>query len=151
MTEASQSETGELDPTATYSSRSWGWQPTWGIDGNGLLTIAVKSRHLETSQYSVEELDSLPGLMGRQFRLTKIDGGKAYVVAIGGLESCTCQAGQCRAKEPSVCKHLDAMRAILARGLLGGEEIENERSGLWMLDEPGEPTVAEIEAGDSHK
>lgn len=142
-----------LPATATYSHRAWGWFPSQPHlpegDGLGRLTIeCVKGNRKESTQYVVEELDPLPGLMGRQFRLTKLDDVTAYIMAIGGLESCSCMAGQTRAKEKSVCKHRDAVRALIARGLLGGDPglAENERSGLWILDDPGEPTIAELEA-----
>lgn len=109
-------ETGLLEPTTKYGTRAWGWHhavPGTG-DGLGLLSIEVTNgSRRETTRYVVEELDPLPGLMGRQFKLTKTHTDTSYTVVIGGLPSCTCQAGQCRLP----CKHLDAVAAIAAKVL----------------------------------
>jgi len=134
-------KTGLLEPTATYLSRAWGWfraVPGTG-DGMGLLSIELtKPRSRETTRYAVEEVEPLPGLLGRQFRLTKSHTDTVYIVAIGGLPSCTCIAGQTRAGAESVCKHQDAMRALLAAGHLGGDP--SLAVALPSLDSPREDT-----------
>jgi len=135
-------QTGNLGETATYASRVWVWF------AGGLLQIECDDKHGRRTvvQYQVEDLGMLPGLMGREFKLTKWGVEPAeYRVAIGALSRCSCMAGQTRGKEPEPCKHLAAMRAIEARGLLDGEVLDNERSGLAFEDRPGEPTAYELD------
>lgn len=110
---------GEMAPTASYHTRRWEWEPAdvaadrW--DGrDGTLWIAVEhGRKVEEDGYKVEEMDPLPGLTGRVFRLTNLtdpDVKEPYRVVVGALQECTCMAGACR--KNATCKHLDAMRAI---------------------------------------
>lgn len=147
---------GLLDESATYAIRAWGWYPADPRlpegDGLGRLTIeqqkTVGSKK-EIAEYTVAEIEAMPGLMGLRFKLTKLDEAASYLVVVGGLESCSCQAGQCRAGRRLVCKHLDAVRALVRRGLIGDPALiagEHGRSVLWCLDEPGEPTVSELES-----
>ena len=69
----------------------------------------------ELSCYRVEELDPLPGLVGRVFRLHPLGrrGGEVYRVVVGGLPSCSCKSGQCRRElGADACKHLAALTAL---------------------------------------
>ncbi|MFO0806059.1 MAG: hypothetical protein U0791_23385 [Gemmataceae bacterium] len=128
MLDYSRLETGELEPTirkgGKETARAWGWHPSIPGTGDGaghLMIELTRGRQRETSRYVVEEIDPLPGLMGRQFRLRKCHSDTVYVVAIGGLPSCTCPRGQTGAARVNVCKHLDAIRALVAAGHLGGD------------------------------
>lgn len=145
---------GSLGETASYTSRGWGFVPSLdrgSDDGLGLLALECDRPNgfREESKYNLFELDALPGLMGRRFKLVRSVPAEPpfYVVTLGGLPSCTCTAGQCRAKEGlRACKHLEALHVILNKGLLGGVVLDNEQSGLAFEDRPGERTVAELEA-----
>lgn len=141
-------ETGLLEPTATYSQRAWGWYDATGEHGIGLLTLELRytDGFLAESTYHVHELDPVPGLLGRRFALRRAGADRVYEVTLGAMPGCTCPGGQFRAKHASICKHLDAMKVIEARGLLGDPLglLAEPPSGLWFHDEPGEPTTAEL-------
>jgi hypothetical protein len=142
-------QSGLLPPTATYPSRAWGWIPAINACnalGRLVLECDYANGEREERRYMVEEMGALPGLMGRRFKLVR-DHGDPYVVTLGAMPSCTCTAGQCRAKfGVEACKHLAALDAIARKGLLLDELADNERSGLAFEDRPGEPTVAELVA-----
>ena len=153
MLDFAELHSGLLDSTATYSCRAWGWFPADrnrpGEDGLGRLTLETwksATGKKEMTQYVVERLRELPGLLGASYRLTKLDTVESYIVEIGGVVRCSCMAGQCRGKEGlDACKHLAAVQVLTERGLLDDPEpLENERSGLAFEDEPGTPTVAEL-------
>lgn len=109
----------DLGQTATYKSRSLGWTPVQAAnpegDGLGLLTLQLKKGdRLEELLYGIWPLGELAGLMGERFRVQQRNKDKEYVVTLGAIPSCTCEAGSCGRS----CKHLDALLALDAKGLL---------------------------------
>lgn len=143
---------GSLGSTETYAARTWAWWPAVQPGAVlGLLQVeCVRGSKTCTVQYQVEDLGVLPGLMGREFKLTKNGADPVeYLVTLGPLSRCSCMAGQTRGKQAEPCKHLAAMRAIEARGLLGDPMglLAEPPSGMWFHDEPGEPTMSELSTG----
>jgi len=127
---------GTLPPTDTYSLREWSWEPAAGEgDGDGRTGTLVidleraKGGH-DSDTYAVTELDPLPGLMGRVFKLVNMSetppipgfGERTtYETVVGGLCRCSCPAGQHRAKHGTACcKHLETLTAVVGRGLVDG-------------------------------
>ena len=125
--------TGELPPTETYSRRAWTWEPA-GPDADGRLgTLTIELERdrggREYDEYAVAELDPLPGLMGRVFRLVNMSetpplpgfGERtAYEVVVGGLARCGCPAGQFRAQHgEKACKHLAVLALLVGSGVIG--------------------------------
>lgn len=114
-----------MPETATYSHRAWEWVPSdragedLAEDGHGVLGIELVRRSggkVEKASYTVTELEAMPGLLGRRFRLQPRhqDDREPYTVTLGGTPSCTCPAGQTRAKERVLCPKCDGSgRAIV--------------------------------------
>lgn len=115
-----------LGETATYAARECSWVRSDGRDddGIGLLLIELTKNNgdREEFRYVVKELDPLPGLVGRRFQLFKTPDAEPYTVVTGGMPSCSCMAGQTRARQENVCKHQDAMKAVEEKGLLRSKE-----------------------------
>ena len=61
-------------------------------------------------------LFEMPCLAGRMFRLGRADMTEKYTIAVVGAESaCNCKSALYR----KTCRHQDAIRVLLSRGLLG--------------------------------
>ena len=118
---------GELEPTKSWSRRSWHWIPSPDRASgrrDGLLCIRqqhgkglnVKS---ETDVYACEE-QTPEGFPGRVFLLTNVTDDQSpdsYQTFVGdGIDSCTCPAARYGAK---VCKHRCSIRALIASGAIG--------------------------------
>jgi|GEM_PF-6854971 len=137
---------GRLAPTATYHVREWRWLPhEVAHDGRiGTLVIILahrarrelargrysKATELEIDTYGVREETHL-GATGRVFLLRKDkppeeeerERQEAYRCVVGGMvETCGCQAGgfdRVRTLANIVgCKHRDALRAMIADGVI---------------------------------
>lgn len=121
--------------------------PETGL-GRLSIELTPEKGKRETTHYIVTEAGSLPGLIGRRFHLLPDHAeGETYEVVTGANPSCTCPAGNMRKKERvicdkcggggggvdpgtvcgecggdgmvgSVCKHQDAMKALLQEGII---------------------------------
>lgn len=113
----------EMEPTRTYARRVWLWvpadttHPAW--DGRlGDLTIQLQRTRragcrVEQDTYAVQDEY---GPDGREFlllNLTDPDQEDVYRVHPES-QTCSCTAAQCG----QICKHRDALSALLARGHL---------------------------------
>ena len=114
-----------LDPTATYRSRSGLWLSGVG-SGDGILTlttVSAKGFAVAADIYGVEEVR--PESFGeRRFTLVKAteggdpDGEAPYaVVLLRGMSACSCQSGRMGFRT-SQCKHGCALSHIIAAGRL---------------------------------
>ena len=115
-----------LDPTATYRSRSGLWIAAGG-SGDGILTlttVSAKGFAVLSHVYGVEEVR--PRLHNeRRFQFVRAsegDGGEEqespYEVSVQrGMTSCTCQSGRMGFRTSS-CKHSSVILALIAAGQL---------------------------------
>ncbi len=125
----------ELGPTATYAARTAVWVSNGSgevdmpsgeiVPGLGKLTIRLRKAHawwgrIETDTYAVQEIE--PEQMGTRLflllNLTDPDQGEPYRVTVGGVNNCRCRAGLVGR---FVCKHQDAIAALIAEGILEPE------------------------------
>lgn len=156
----SRDRVGTLPNTDTYSDRCWQWVPAVDEPDGSVARLVIEQRKgtvREHDEYAVTELEPLPGLMGRRFKLVNMSetpplpgfGERTtYETTVGGLPSCTCPAGQYRAAHGAhACKHLLTLFRLLEKGILddldepGGDKVA---SGLVYHDKPGEPTAHEL-------
>jgi hypothetical protein len=132
---------GELAPTLTYARRELVWV-TLGtgcvtltrtlpsgevveetIPALGKLTIKQQKarsgagRAIEVDTYAVQQLDpEHPGTrLYALLNLTDPEQGEPYLVTVGGVNLCRCQAGRCRLPG---CKHRDALLHLENAGYL---------------------------------
>lgn len=84
-------------------------------EGLALLEItSFTQRGPVTSRYWVERLMAQESVVG--YRLTKMGGGKSYVVRLGQDGWCECKDHEHRhAGQGTACKHRKSLQAALAR------------------------------------
>jgi hypothetical protein len=124
---------GELAPTTTYDRREWQWYPasdsSYLVDRDGSLMLAVthgrRVIRTEIDWYAVQEEHDRglpPGI--RSFLLENEfdpDPDGPFRCVVGGMvEMCGCEAGRVdrRRVDPTSCKHRDALRALVAEGVI---------------------------------
>lgn len=108
-----------LEPTKTHTHRCVRWEPC-PADArcacSGVLTVETRKA---TDRYAVTEFP-LFAFGGRAFRLTKPSGAGVYNVRVGERPAdleCDC-AGFTYGGGRRLCKHIDAVVALLANGWL---------------------------------
>ncbi len=92
--------TGDLEPTATYSARSWRFIPA---DGETIGKLTIVCDHAKRNKIDVDDYDVIP-TSGPAVELAHRETGEVYAVTISP-PSCTCKAAQCRLD----CKHVAAL------------------------------------------
>jgi hypothetical protein len=150
---------GDLPATRTHRRRSWQWVRTAGGERHdGLLTVeqspsGTPGCRVERDVYEVQEHHA-PGYVGRAFLLCNLDDPDqpdVYETFLGPRGEhdwcCSCRAGTTGRR----CKHVDALRAVIAEGGLphpaaGAPESPpptdaelddmRDRSGLWFTADP---------------
>lgn len=110
---------GELPDTATYTDRGWTFLP---LDdeppADGLLKIGQrKGRTFTRDEYLIAEQPPEAGIAGKIFLLAKQSGERAdvYQTIIGPMCWCQCTAG--RVRHVMECKHVTAIKAMIADGV----------------------------------
>jgi hypothetical protein len=104
--------TDVLPASTTHMNRAMTWTPG-DRPGTGSLTVTDTRTHVT---YAVHELPVGRGFTGRAVRLTKAD-GERYAVRCGSADhdhSCDCAGHTYGRGKP--CKHVEALRALLANG-----------------------------------
>lgn len=125
--------TGDLPDTKTYSERRWAFIGRTEPAADGVLIVQqYRGSRAEVDRYRVEEQQGPIGAMGRAFIIVKDTGKptadetlkdmakrpveKIYQTVIGPVCFCECTAGRCRISQS--CKHVDAVQAMIADGVI---------------------------------
>ena len=128
-------QTGSLPPTASYARRDWVWMPAdpchWSDGRIGTLTIILQHANSrpgckqEVDHYGVQEETELGLPSGiRSFLLENDSDPDEYGpfrCMVGGMvETCGCEAGGAdrRRREPTSCKHRDALKDMIEQGVI---------------------------------
>lgn len=121
----------ELPPTATYRRRSCVWYTSPTFQGDGLLSITLihaKSFKVEMDAYGVEEVGA-EQFGTRRFQVVGVVNEhdapeEPYVVVLGAVRKCGCDAGWKGKNRSPSCKHRDAIEHLIRAGKLPARVIQ---------------------------
>lgn len=111
--------TGDLPDTLTYHDRRWFFMGLTEPAADGVLIVQqYRGSRAEVDRYRVEEQPAEIGVAGRVFLLAKQSGERAdiYQTIVGPMNWCQCTAG--RVRHVMECKHVTAVRVMIADGVL---------------------------------